>query len=306
MSDKSELLITVVFGKLSTAFTICTQDPQALDTLKAQIYSTFHLDPKFQRLVHRGRNVKTSTVLTNGSKVIVLRTPAYYEQSEAFKAVLNCSDSRSVLLSPVAAAYASKTASANPEIDVNELEKDDLLVQVFKGKNRYEMIFPCSKKILDVKQKLSSLLGLHSPQALKLVVKGKTPVDNTVLGTLVGTKKVIKFMVLLQAQQHMIQEKEKELRKLINELSGAQTALQRVQRQMARNFMSRDESLFELSRVLDDSQRLIGKFELVKQHLAESKTLANRQTLAATMQAIEEAITLAETAQGLLDHHSMV
>ncbi|CAI5731521.1 unnamed protein product [Peronospora destructor] len=303
MSDKSELLVTVVFGKQSTSLAVCTQDPQALDKLKIQIADEFHLDPKFQRLVVRGRDVKMSTDLTNGCKLLVLRNAAFYKKSAA------PSIGRSILVPLVAESSASKTVYKAPEIDVNELGDDVLLVQVFRGKSRYDVIFSRFEKVLDVKKKVSAVLGLSSPQALKLVVKGKTPAHDIVLETLAGTKKVIKSMALLQAQQHVIQEKEKELIELLNELAGAQVALQRVQRQMARNFTSRDESLFELSRVLDDSQRIMENLELVKQHLAESKTTgprASEQTLAAIMQAIEEASKLAETAQGLLERHSAV
>ncbi|CAI5742659.1 unnamed protein product [Peronospora destructor] len=309
MSDKSELLVTVVFGKQSTSLAVCTQDPQALDKLKIQIADEFHLDPKFQRLVVRGRDVKMSTGLTNGCKVLVLRNAAFYKKSAASSIGRPSSASCSILTPPVAETSASKTVYKAPEIDVNELEDDVLLVQVFRGKSRYDVIFSRFQKVLDVKKKVSAVLGLSSPQALKLVVKGKTPAHDIVLETLAGTKKVIKVMVLLQAQQHVIQEKEKELIELLNELAGAQVALQRVQRQMARNFTSRDESLFELSRVLDDSQQIMENLELVKQHLAGSKTAgprASEQTLAAIMQAIEEASKLAETAQGLLECHSAV
>ncbi|RMX68767.1 hypothetical protein DD238_003248 [Peronospora effusa] len=304
MSDKSKLLVTVVFGKQSITVDVCTQDIRALDKLKIQIAEKFHLDPKFQRLVARGRDVNMSTVLTNGCKLLVLRNSSFYEKSAAPSAVRT-----SILESPVAGNSASKTVSKAPEIDVNELEDDVLLVQVFRGKSRYDVIFPRSKRILDVKKKVSAVLGLTSPQALKLVIKGKTPAHDVVLETLAGKKKIIKSMALLQPQQHAIQEKEEELIELLNELAGAQVALQRVQRQMARNFTSRDESLFELSKVLDDGQRIIENLELVKQHLAGSKTAGFRtseQTLAAIMQAIEEANKLAETAQGLLERHSAV
>ncbi|CAH0488967.1 unnamed protein product [Peronospora farinosa] len=309
MSNKSELLVTVVFGKQSTTLAVCTQDIQALDKLKIQIAEKFHLDPKFQRLVVRGRDVKMSTVLTNGCKLLVLRNSSFYEKSAAPSAVKTSKSSSSILAPPVAGNSASKTVSKAPEIDVNELEDDVLLVQVFRGKSRYDVIFPRSKQILDVKKKVSAVLGLTSPQALKLVIKGKTPAHDVVLETLAGKKKIIKSMALLQPQQHAIQEKEEELIELLNELAGAQVASQRVQRQMARNFTSRDESLFELSKVLDDGQRIIENLELVKQHLAGSKTAGPRtgeQTLAAIMQAIEEANKLAETAQGLLERHSAV
>ncbi|KAF1777348.1 hypothetical protein GQ600_5717 [Phytophthora cactorum] len=211
MSDKLELLVTVVFGKQSTSLSVPAQDPQALELLKTHIYEEFQLEPKFQRLV------------------------------------------------------------------------------------------------LQVKKKFSGVLGLSSPQSLRLVVKGKTPKDDAVLETLTGNKKVIKAMALLQAQQHVMQEKEEDLRELLNELASAQAALQRVQRQMARNFTTRDESLFQLSRVLDEGQRIADNLELVKQHLTGAKASglrASEQTLAAVTQAIQEANSVTEAAQNLLETHS--
>uniref|UniRef100_M4BUH4 Uncharacterized protein n=1 Tax=Hyaloperonospora arabidopsidis (strain Emoy2) TaxID=559515 RepID=M4BUH4_HYAAE len=116
-------------------------------------------------------------------------------------------------------------------------------------------------------------------------------------------------MALLQEQQHVTNEKEEDLRELLNELVGAQTTLQRLQKQMKRNFMSRDESLIQLSRVLDDGQRIAGNLELVKQHLEKPNgagLFASQETLAAIVQAIKEAHALAEIAQGLLENHSLV
>ncbi|EEY59936.1 uncharacterized protein PITG_13094 [Phytophthora infestans T30-4] len=264
MADKAEVVVTVVFGKQSTSLSVPTQNPQALELLKTHIYENFQLAPEFQRLVLRGRDVKSGTTFTEGCKLLLLP----------------------------------------PGIDVSELEDDALLVQLFRGKARYDLIFPRSGTILEVKKKVSAVLGLSSAQALRLVVKGKTPKDDTVLQTLSTNKKVIKAMALLQEQQHVVQEKEEDLRELLNELASAQAALQRVQRQMARNFTSRDESLFELSRLLDEGQRIADNLELIKHQLGEAKTSgprASEQTLAAVVQAIHEANSLTEVAQILLE-----
>ncbi|KAG6960872.1 hypothetical protein JG688_00009374 [Phytophthora aleatoria] len=307
MSDKLELLLTVVFGKQSTSLSVPAQDPQALELLKTHIYEEFQLEPKFQRLVLRGRDVKSGTALTDGCKLLLLRNRAYYEQTTGSKPVQTGPDSSSELSPSPAKISGPKPSSKAPEIDVNELEDDALLVQVFRGKARYDLIFPRSGTVLEVKKKFSGVLGLSSPQSLRLVVKGKTPKDDAVLETLTGNKKVIKAMALLQAQQHVMQEKEEDLRELLNELASAQAALQRVQRQMARNFTSRDESLFQLSRVLDEGQRIADNLELVKQHLTGAKASglrASEQTLAAVTQAIQEANSVTEAAQNLLETHS--
>eukprot|EP00644_Phytophthora_capsici_P007398 jgi/Phyca11/506692/fgenesh2_kg.PHYCAscaffold_21_\ len=150
------------------------------------------------------------------------------------------------------------------------------------------------------------MLGLSSPQALRLVVKGKTPKDETQLETLAGKNKTLKAMALLQAQQHVVQEKEEELRELLNDLTSAQAALQRVKRQMARNFLSRDESLFELSRVLDEGQRIESNLELVKEHLVGKANAprASEKTSEAVAQAIEEAVQLTQIIEMLLETHS--
>ncbi|KAE9299698.1 hypothetical protein PF008_g23186 [Phytophthora fragariae] len=301
------MLVTVVCGKLSTSVAVAPQDPQALEHLKLQISEYFQLEPKFQRLVLRGRDVSSSSVLTDGCKLLLLRNRAFHEQASPHKQVKVSATSSSVESPPLAKNSGLKPASRAPEIDVNELEDGLILVQVFRGKSRYDSIFPRSGRVLDVKTKVSAVLGLSSPQALRLVVKGKTPADETELETLAGTKRAIKAMALLQAQQHVVQEKDEELRELLNELARAQAALQRVQRQMARNFTSRDESLLELSRVLDEGQRIAGNLELVKEQLGGAKAKgprASEQTLAAVTQAIEEANALAEAAQGLLETHS--
>ncbi|KAF4140001.1 hypothetical protein GN958_ATG10751 [Phytophthora infestans] len=304
MADKAEVVVTVVFGKQSTSLSVPTQNPQALELLKTHIYENFQLAPEFQRLVLRGRDVKSGTTFTEGCKLLLLRNRAYHEQATTSKQAQTSTHALSVESPPSALKSEVKVPFKAPGIDVSELEDDALLVQLFRGKARYDLIFPRSGTILEVKKKVSAVLGLSSAQALRLVVKGKTPKDDTVLQTLSTNKKVIKAMALLQEQQHVVQEKEEDLRELLNELASAQAALQRVQRQMARNFTSRDESLFELSRLLDEGQRIADDLELIKHQLGEAKTSgprASEQTLAAVVQAIHEANSLTEAAQILLE-----
>ncbi|KAK1946878.1 hypothetical protein P3T76_002430 [Phytophthora citrophthora] len=305
MSD-SELLVTVAFGKLSASLSVPAQTPDALEVLQTQIYEKFQLEPKFQRLVLRGRDLKNSTALTNGCKLLLLRNRAFYEQKEASKQTSDTEVSSVDASSPPDKKSSSKTVPKALEIDVNELEDDALLVQVFRGKARYDLIFLGSRTVLELKTKVAAMLGLNSPEALRLVVKGKTPKDETQLETLAGKNKTLKAMALLQAQQHVVQEKEEELRELLNDLTSAQAALQRVKRQMARNFTSRDESLFELSRVLDEGQRVENNLDLVKQHLVGKRNgpRASEKTIEAVAQAIEEAVELTQTVQNLLETHS--
>lgn len=286
--------ITVVFGKEKKLLRV---DP-TLAALQTQIDEQLHVPPQFQRLLLRGKELKSAEQLTDGCKLLLLRNRAFHEAQP--KGKQQQEQEQEEEQKPLAAVSQPKKA---PSIDVDELDEDKLLVQVVRGKARYDLILPQSDSVLAVKKRLSGVLGL-SPQALRLVVKGKTPKDDVRLDSLMA-KRVVKCMALLQAQQHVVMEKEEELRELLNELASAQAALQRVKRQTARNFMARDESLFELSRVLDDAQRVAGNLELVQQHLKSSKVSAS-ETLDAVAQAIAEAEKLAETAQELLESHSTV
>ncbi|CAI5742041.1 unnamed protein product [Hyaloperonospora brassicae] len=310
MSDKSELRVTVVFGNQSTAVSIAAHDAQALKRLKTTIAATFDLAPNFQRLVLRGRDVETSTVLTTGCKLLLLRNRLFYEHSEAAKHI---ETSRTFAIAtsapPVAIKETSPVVARALKLDVTERDNDVVVVHVFRGKSRYDGIFPCTTSILDVKVKVSAVLGLPSPQALRLLVKGRTPADDTVLKALAGGKTTMKVMALLREHQHVTNEKMEELRELLNELVASQTTLQRLEKQIARNFLARDESLLHLSRVLDDGQRIVGNLELVKQHMQKSTAtgpMASKETLTAIAQAIQEAHTLAERAQGLLEKHAVV
>lgn len=284
--------VTVVFGKEKKLLRV---DP-SLAALQTQIDEQLHVPPQFQRLLLRGKELKSAEQLTDGCKLLLLRNRAFHEAQPKGKQQQEEEEEQK----PLAAVSQPKKA---PSIDVDELDEDKLLVQVVRGKARYDLILPQSDSVLAVKKKLSGVLGL-SPQALRLVVKGKTPKDDVRLDSLMA-KRVVKCMALLQAQQHVVMEKEEELRELLNELASAQAALQRVKRQMARNFMAQDESLFELSRVLDDAQRVAGNLELVQQHLKSSKVSAS-ETLDVVTQAIAEAEKLAEAAQELLESHSTV
>ncbi|KAI9918599.1 hypothetical protein PsorP6_012178 [Peronosclerospora sorghi] len=294
--------VTVVFGKHSTSISLAPHEMQSLDALKQKIGETFKLDPKFQRLVLQGRDVQTASALTPGCKLLLLRNRAFYEKAAAVKQVEPSMDA--VLASSQQLVDArSPRGSKTSEIDVNELEQDVVWVQVYRGKSRYDVILQRSKSVLDVKHKVSAVLGLRSPTALRLVVKGKTPSDETTLETLAGRKKVIKSMALLQVQQHVIQEKEQKLRELLNELVRVHTTFEKVRKHMARNFMSKDESLLELARVLDDAQRIADNLELVQRHLVG--TNATNETLSAVTDAINEANTLSKTTRKLLERHAL-
>ncbi|KAI9909188.1 hypothetical protein PsorP6_015014 [Peronosclerospora sorghi] len=188
----------------------------------------------------------------------------------------------------------SPRGSKTLEIDVNELEQDVGWVQVYRGKSRYDVIPQRSKSVLDVKHKVSAVLDLRSSTALRLVVTGKTPSDETTLNTLAGPTKVIKSMALLQEQQHVIQEKEQEIRELLNELVGFHTTFEKVRKHMARNFMSKDESLLELARVLDDAQRIADNLEIVQRRLVGTNVETAKRVLFVVVGYVTEAITSAE------------
>ncbi|KAI9908896.1 hypothetical protein PsorP6_014764 [Peronosclerospora sorghi] len=162
------------------------------------------------------------------------------------------------------------------------------------GKSRYDVILQRSKSVLDVKYKVSAVMDLRSPTALRLVVKGKTLSDETTLETLAGPTKVIKSMALLQEQPHVIQEKEQELKELLNELVGVHITFEKVRKHMARNFMSKDESLLELARVLDDAQRIADNLELVQRHLVVTNVETAKRVLFVVVGHVPEAITSAE------------
>ncbi|KAI9918762.1 hypothetical protein PsorP6_012190 [Peronosclerospora sorghi] len=210
--------VTVVFGKHSMSVSLAPHEVQALDALKQKIGETLNLDPKFQRLVLQGRDVQTASALTPGCKLLLLRNRAFYENAAALKQVEPSVYGGCSCFVP--AVGGCSIAKGLEDLGKNRRERTGagrVWVQVYRGKSRYDVILQRSKSVLDVKHKVTAVLGLRSPTALRLVVKGKTPSDETTLETLAGRKKVIKSMALLQEQQHVIQEKEQELRELLNE-----------------------------------------------------------------------------------------
>ncbi|RLN72165.1 hypothetical protein BBJ28_00005972 [Nothophytophthora sp. Chile5] len=344
MEDERRRL-TVAFGKQTAELQYAPDDAQAVAQLKEQVAERFGIAPQYQKLVYRGKEVGSTaknaapSSLPANCKLMLLLNGAYHAAVRDGKVLpssssIDCNHRESATASTAGSTTSNlveelekhSEASASPSplvsrvkhtpaIDASELADDVVLMQLFRGKNGYDFIFPRSERVLDVKKKLSLVLGMSSPQALRLVIKGKTPSDETLLGDVAQQSRSVKCMVLLQAQQHVVLEKEEELRGLLNELAQSQAALQRVERQMARNFTSREESLLQLSRVLDDSQRIAANLGLVQHHLSggssgaatkAAKPRASTETLAALAESVQEARKLTEAAQKLLERHSSV
>lgn len=290
---------------------------QWLPQLKAEIERQLGVQSKHQKLLFRGREVDAKTKLVDQAKVMLMFNQQYHRDGKppvkaavaSDAVVVAISSSKDASSQAEAASSAAETSSVqdSPPVDVDALEDHEVLVQLARGKRRYELIFCLEDSVLVVKQRLGGFMGL-APSALRLIIKGKTIRDDSVaLHSLLPTvsARVIKAMVLLQEQIHVDMEKEDDLQLLLNELTQCQTHATRLKKQMARNFMSRDESLLELTTLLDRTQHLYSNLMLLKDHFAaRAKDVSSVGTREAIDQAAAQAKTLLQTTETLLAQHS--
>lgn len=337
-SDGDVWQLTVAHGKQAHVVAFHPQHPQRVTLLKLEVEKLTGVAPKHQRLLYRGKellanddgdgdgpdDLHTSTKkkraskappLVNNAKLMLLLNQAYH-QDAAKRPVSSAqpagSDEQASLSSSQEAPAPVEKKQNVVAIDVDSLDDDEVLVQAFRGKANYELIMKRDDAVLAVKERMSGILGL-SAQGIRLVVKGKTPKDDTSLSELLGAgPHVIKCMVLLQAQQHVVMEKEDDLRQLLNELTQLQVAAKRLEKQVARNFASRQETMVHVSALVDGAQHVHGNLELLMEHLSPSggrgldKPRANQQTADLLAKAIQDAQALCGLCEALLQRVTLL
>ncbi|TYZ60058.1 hypothetical protein PybrP1_008133 [[Pythium] brassicae (nom. inval.)] len=305
--------LTLVFGKQSLPVAFEPQHPQRVARLQMSVTALTGVAPEHQRLLYRGSELRADCEgLANGTRLLLLRSAAFHAQQAATAAPTNEAP-RSPSPLPLPSPSPSPSSSPSPflslppkapAVDLDALGDDEVLVQAMRGRAEYVLVLPRDTALLEVKRRLCAVLGVGAgPQGIRLVLRGKSPPDHTPLGELLlparsgkPPARSLKCMVLLHAQQHVLAEKEDELRQLLNELAQLQVDARRTKRQIARNFAGREESTLRVVALADAAQRVQSNLELLLDHLAPrggaAKALANAQTREALATAIEDAQTL--------------
>lgn len=300
-------LLTLVFGKQTASVTFEPQHPQRIERLQREVAALTGVDVRHQRLLHRGAELRADGEgLADGARLLLLRNAAFHKE-QAAAAVMPATADAAVPPAAQSAAASSRSAPKAPAVDVDALEDDDVLVLAMRGRAEYALVLKRDAALLVAKQRLCAMLGVGSAQGIRLVVKGKTPPDHTPLSELLpparGDKpaaRSFKCMVLLNAQQHVLAEKEDELRELLNELTQLQVNAKRVERQVARNFASREETMVRVVALVDGAQRVQSNLELLLEHLSPKGGAANQQTSELLTTAISEAQALSASCEALL------
>lgn len=334
----AEWIVTVVLGKSAANVRYCPESARALADLRLEIARCFDVGPQCQKLLCRGRVLTgdgPSPLVADKCKIMVLPNRQVHANHAAHCGIRSASNNHSIPGSSDArdsdgnmpAATESKVApstAAHSSFQVSQSQisaaiagegdqddEDSVRVQLLRGKSSLELVMLRDSRVLEVKAKASALLSLSSPHALRLIIKGKTPNDSATLDEVARGARSIKCMVLLQAQQHTVLEKEGEFRDLMNELAQLQAERRRVEKQMARNFTSRDESLFQLSTLADRAEHVCSNLELLEHHLMPSSSAAagkrvgaSEHTIATLKSTLEEAQVLAKAVRDLLERHS--
>lgn len=326
-SDGDVWQVTVAHGKQTHVVVFHPQHPQRLSLLKLEVETFTGVAAKHQRLLYRGKELlddganattkRAPPPLMNNAKLMLLLNQAYH-QDAAKRPVSSASSA--------AAADTQASSSSSQEevpfpvekrqkvsIDIDSLDDDEVLVQAFRGKANYELILKRDDAVLTVKEHVSGILGL-SAQGIRLVVKGKTPQDETRLYELLGSGaqlQSIKCMVLLQAQQHVVMEKEDDLRQLLNELTQLQVDARRIEKQVARNFASREETMVRMGALVDGAKRVHGNLGLLLAHLAPSggglaMPRVNKQTTDLLVKAIQDSHVLCGLCEALLQRLTLL
>ncbi|GLD95789.1 hypothetical protein PINS_up004467 [Pythium insidiosum] len=288
-----------------------------LSEVKREIAALTGVEPPHQKLIWRGKELKDAAAQSpppSGSKIMLLRSQSFHRSKSAQAGASTTTAAAAVA---VAVVDTNKNANSTDEkptqppavtnvgsnnqptfqqpstivigSDANDagLRGEDLvLVQATRGKATYELMVSTASTLLAVKSRLAAAMGLPHASALRLIVKGKTPADSTPLqelsrGQLDGHA-VVKCMVLLDASQHDLLEREDELRVLQNETTQRALAVAQLERRLSRNALPREDALVQLHHLHDDVVRLVANVSLLDEQLRSSKLVKLGQTTGRT------------------------
>jgi hypothetical protein len=293
--------VTVLHGKTSLAVALPppASDAKWLETLQRTIAQQTGVAVAHQKLLFRGKQLTLArgAELANGAKLMLLKN-ARFHQSDAGASKLAAREAEEQSLQEDAPRAVQVAVSQRLGIDARDVDEDHVLVQASRGKSLYEFLFLSTATIASVKTRVGGTLGLPGT-ALRLLVKGKTPKDDEVLSGFTTTSRVVKCMVLLQAKQHDLVEREEEFRVLQNELTSVEADLQRLAKVLHRNVLAREEALFRLHAVQDHIGRLQSNLGILEDQLKATKLAQGSATLKALENAQQECEALTTRAESL-------
>ncbi|KAJ0393579.1 hypothetical protein ATCC90586_009178 [Pythium insidiosum] len=284
-------VLHVIHGRESIAVALATPLSAAswLGDAKREIAALTGVQPPHQKLIWRGKELKdaaTQAPPPSGSKIMLLRNQSYHSSAAAPTASGagrhsggngNGNANTEPTTPPTTPNVGPDTsAPSRVVLSLDASDDDDLVfVQATRGKATYELLASADATLLAVKTRLAIAMGLAHPSALRLIVKGRTPTDLTVLKELRrghhDGHAVVKCMVLLDASQHDLVEREDELRALQNEAAQRSLAVAQLERRLSRNALPREDALVQLHHLHGDVARLVANVSLLGEQLRSSK-----------------------------------
>ncbi|TMW68101.1 hypothetical protein Poli38472_007773 [Pythium oligandrum] len=299
------LEVTVLNGKETIAVSVDDASVQWLQQLKNAVAERTGVMAVHQKLVFRGKELadgRFPAALKQGSKIMLLKNRAFYDSRKETGRVAKTQDAHDEGQTEDQAEPAPVAAVRRTEaIDVESIDENHVLLQAARGKAVYEFIFQVDTTISAVKQRVGGAMGLTGA-ALRLILKGKTPTDDSTLATYAGNARVIKCMVLLTAKQHDLMEYEDTFRETHRSLAIIQVEVENAARIMFKNVMPFEEMLLRLRDVQGQAHQVRSNLAILEDQLRGTK-LADRDspTMVAFAHAEEECAVLVRRADELVE-----
>ncbi|DAZ98737.1 TPA: hypothetical protein N0F65_003793 [Lagenidium giganteum] len=313
--------VVVVQGKTTLSVEYeATSGTGAVMAIKNAIEKALGIAVEHQKLLYRGKELKSGVEveLHQDAKLMLLLTAAYHKTQKnnpSAKATITttaadatAADVRSD--SSIKAASEAAPTTVLTSVDVEALEDTQVLVEVARGKAKYQFVCEATDTVGSVKMRLSGVTGMASA-AIRLLMQGKTPTDESTLGAMAKAR-VVKAMMLLQEKQHVLMEHEEELRGLLNELAQLQVRQQKLQKQVSKNVLAREEASAQLALLADRVGCLQSNLEhiqdQIRQIVAKRSTVGEGGGVSAnpTLVAIENALStcraLSEATAAMMQH----
>ncbi|KDO27627.1 hypothetical protein SPRG_06897, partial [Saprolegnia parasitica CBS 223.65] len=270
--------VTIVFGKQSAQLSIDSDAVLPVAELKARIEPLFHVPATAQKLLCRGKELKTGatvdlSTLPSTAKIMLLGQPSAAPRAPA--------------AAPMPAEEPARIApTAAPPVLV--LLDNQTQVDVVRGKARWSFAMDQGADIASVKQRVEAATGVPVARQ-RLLSRGKYHENRTVVSSLASRRKTT-LMLLYDELQHTHMDIDRMTTDMELELAAYAAQLRELDAKVARNFFDPADLKLTLAHLLDQVEILLNNAQIALETKSSPALVAVQTAIAALRQDIEALI----------------
>ncbi|EQC28870.1 hypothetical protein SDRG_13380 [Saprolegnia diclina VS20] len=270
--------VTIVYGKQSAQLSIDNDAALPVAELKARIEPLFGVPAPAQKLLCRGKELKTGATLDLSTLPATAKIMLLGQSSAAPRAPATAPTSEEAP-APIA------PAAAPPAI---VLLDNQLQVDVVRGKERWSFAMDQSADMACVKLRVEEATGVPMARQ-RLLSRGKYPDNSTGIASLAARGKAT-FMLLYDELQHTHMDIDRMTTEMEVERAAYAVQLRELHAKVARNFFDPADLNLTLAHLLDQVEILLNNAEIALETKSSPALVAVHEATTVLRQDIEALI----------------